>query len=371
MVFVMPWILSALRLRAARNGAWCRPWNKYERRVLHGHFKHLGRSEKEPAFGRSKFICISDDWGRHGEGGGSRFIYDRPGRNYGCCRRIRFGKDDDDFFHNEYDPFSLAAKIGRQCHVPGGKTVYVIRKKMREIRGNGMAMVFQNAMTALDPSYTIGSQLMELLREKKGLSSQAAKKRSLELLSQVGMPAPEKMFSSYAHRLSGGLRQRAVIAMALSCEPSLIIADEPTTALDPTVQLQIIELFEKINKETGTAILLITHDFGVVARLAQKVAVMYAGQIVEQGSLEELLQSPAHPYTRSLLACIPSTQWIFSGKEKQKLVQIEGAPPSLAHLPPGCHFADRCPEVEAICRKEKPEMVKISHTAEVRCWKRG
>lgn len=126
------------------------------------------------------------------------------------------------------------------------------------------------------------------------------------------------MFSSYAHRLSGGLRQRAVIAMALSCEPSLIIADEPTTALDPTVQLQIIELFEKINKETGTAILLITHDFGVVARLAQKVAVMYAGQIVEQGSLEELLQSPAHPYTRSLLACIPSTQWIFFQVKKNK-----------------------------------------------------
>ncbi|SDJ86504.1 ABC transporter ATP-binding protein [Paenibacillus naphthalenovorans] len=268
-------------------------------------------------------------------------------------------------------PSHLLQKLEGSVMFQGEKLFTLSEKKMREIRGNGMAMVFQNAMTALDPSYTIGSQLMELLREKKGLSSQAAKKRSLELLFQVGMPAPEKMFSSYAHRLSGGLRQRAVIAMALSCEPSLIIADEPTTALDPTVQLQIIELFEKINKETGTAILLITHDFGVVARLAQKVAVMYAGQIVEQGSLEELLQSPAHPYTRSLLACIPSTQWIFSGKEKQKLVQIEGAPPSLAHLPPGCHFADRCPEVEAICRKEKPEMVKINHTAEVRCWKRG
>ncbi len=199
-----------------------------------------------------------------------------------------------------------------------------------------MAMVFQNAMTALDPSYTIGSQLMELLREKKkGCHRKRRKSEASNYCLRWECLLPKKMFSSYAHRLSGGLRQRAVIAMALSCEPSLIIADEPTTALDPTVQLQIIELFEKINKETGTAILLITHDFGVVARLAQKVAVMYAGQIVEQGSLEELLQSPAHPYTRSLLACIPSTQWIFSGKEKQKLVQIEGAPPSLAHLPQG------------------------------------
>ncbi len=220
----------------------------------------------------------------------------------------------------------------------GRELIGLPQRELRHVRGEEIAMIFQDPMTALTPVYTIGWQIGEQLRIHTDLSRRAARKRAVELLDAVGMARPDLMVDRYPHQLSGGMRQRAVIAMALSCNPSLLIADEPTTALDVTVQAQILELIQRLRRDFGSAVVLITHDMGVVAEVADRVMVMYAGRIVERGSKRDLFKSPWHPYTWGLLDSIPPLQ----GPRPRRLKSIAGAPPSLLELPKGCAFGPRC-----------------------------
>ncbi|MBC2860828.1 ABC transporter ATP-binding protein [Stappia sp. 28M-7] len=224
-------------------------------------------------------------------------------------------------------------------------------RAMRALRGDRMAMIFQEPMTSLNPAYTIGDQLMEALQLHRPVSRAEARARAIELLGKVGITAAESRLSQYPHQLSGGLRQRVMIAMALMCEPELIIADEPTTALDVTIQAQILRLLADLQREMNMAMILVTHDLGVVARIADKVVVMYAGEVVEKGSAREIFENPRHPYTRGLLRCIP-----VPGKTKpgEHLGSIPGIVPSLIGKVEGCAFRSRCDVAEAVCASEVP-----------------
>ncbi|WP_110926452.1 ABC transporter ATP-binding protein [Bacillus massiliglaciei] len=252
-------------------------------------------------------------------------------------------------------PDTLLESYSGRVEVEGEDLIQIGEKDMQEIRGKKISLVAQNAMTSLDPSYRVGKQIVEIMLAKTSTDKRSAKKKALSLLEQMGVEEPERVFQSYPHQLSGGLRQRVVIAMSLACDPDLIIADEPTSALDPTVQLQVLDLFQEINRKFGTAILIITHDFGVVSRIADTVAVMYAGQIVEKGATEEVIFHPQHPYTQSLIKCIPNLDWIFDDNQgKKPLWQIKGEPPNLLDLPEGCRFAGRCHAAQDICHNTKP-----------------
>ena len=268
-------------------------------------------------------------------------------------------------------PKNLLAGYSGEIEVEGENIFAINEKKMQEIRGKKISLVAQNAMTSLDPSYRVGKQIVEIILDKTNSNKKQAKEKALELLGQMGIDDPERIFQSYPHQLSGGLRQRVVIAMSLACDPDLIIADEPTSALDPTVQLQVLDLFSKINREFGTAILIITHDFGVVSRIAQKTAVMYAGQMVEYGSVSDVIFNPKHPYTQSLLNCIPDLDWIFNeGTGKKPLFQIKGEPPNLMELKNGCRFASRCHMAKEICHHTNPVLKKeksLNNNHSVRC----
>lgn len=235
---------------------------------------------------------------------------------------------------------------------------------MRHIRGNEIAMIFQEPMTSLNPVFTCGEQIEEVVRlHKKNLSRSEHKKVAIEMLKKVGIPAPEKRYDEYPHQLSGGMRQRVMIAMAISCNPKLLIADEPTTALDVTIQAQILDLMRTLQKDFGAGMILITHDLGVVAETCNDVAVMYAGKIVEYGTVEDIFYRPLHPYTQGLLNSIPHFE---SGKKLQKLQTISGMVPSLLKLPKGCRFADRCSYVQEKCRQIEPELTKHPH--QVACY---
>jgi peptide/nickel transport system ATP-binding protein len=227
----------------------------------------------------------------------------------------------------------------------GRELIGLPAQSLRAVRGGEIAMVFQDAMAALTPVYSIGWQIVEQLQAHSDLSAKAAKARAIELLAAVGMPSPAAQFERFPHQLSGGMRQRAVIAMALSCKPAVLIADEPTTALDVTVQAQILELLHRLRDDFGSAIVLITHDMGVVAELADRVMVMYAGRAVETGDVQALFDDAWHPYTWGLLGSIPP----ISGPRPRRLPSIGGAPPSLARLPAGCAFAPRCAVRDARC----------------------
>jgi len=237
---------------------------------------------------------------------------------------------------------------------------------MRQIRGNRISMIFQEPMTSLNPVFKVGSQIAEAYRLHQGLHRREAHAKSAEMLAKVGIPDPTKRINEYPHQMSGGMRQRVMIAMALACNPQLIIADEPTTALDVTIQAQILELMNDLKQDFGASILLITHDLGVVAEMAQRVAVMYAGKIVEQAGVVELFREPKHPYTLGLMASIPKMDQPVP--PDRMLQTISGVVPSLLNLPDGCAFQDRCNRVFERCYRENPRLIHMGSDHEVRCW---
>jgi oligopeptide/dipeptide ABC transporter ATP-binding protein len=230
--------------------------------------------------------------------------------------------------------------------------------EMRKIRGNEISMIFQEPMTSLNPVFTIGNQIIEAIAlHQRELSSKQCREKAIEMLKIVGIPSPETRIDDYPHQLSGGMRQRVMIAMALSCNPHVLIADEPTTALDVTIQAQILELLRSLQDKVGMAMLLITHDLGVVAEVCDDVIVMYAGKVVEQGPVAEIFKNPRHPYTQGLLNSIPTLSKDPTGKVKKKRLEtIAGIVPSLLDLPKGCRFQDRCPHVIDACRPTEPEL---------------
>ncbi|MHB0885158.1 MAG: ABC transporter ATP-binding protein [Bacillota bacterium] len=244
--------------------------------------------------------------------------------------------------------------------------------EMRKIRGNEISMIFQEPMTSLNPVFTVGEQIAEAVELHQRLKPQEAMDKAVEMLKLVGIPLAERRVKEYPHQLSGGMRQRVMIAMALSCTPKLLIADEPTTALDVTIQAQILELMKKLKQELGMAIMLITHDLGVVAEMAERVVVMYAGKVVEEAPVRELYKHPLHPYTQGLLRSIPRLN-----APKERLHVIEGVVPSLMNLPPGCRFAGRCPHATDQCRREQPSLRVVNGNNgdgsrhAVSCWLNG
>lgn len=237
-------------------------------------------------------------------------------------------------------------------------------KGMEKIRGKEIAMIFQDPMTSLNPTMKVGSQIVEGIRKHQKLSRLEAKKRAIEMLRLVGIPSPESRFDQYPHQFSGGMRQRAMIAIALSCNPKILIADEPTTALDVTIQAQIMDLMKDLQGKFGTSIILITHDLGVVAETADRVVVMYAGKVVETGSIYEIFQKPRHPYTWGLLQSMPK----LNQDRSQELTPIPGAPPDLLAPPKGCAFASRCKYAMKICQEIEPETTEYTETHRVACW---
>ena len=238
---------------------------------------------------------------------------------------------------------------------------------MRRIRGNDISMIFQEPMTSLNPVFTIGNQITEAVRLHQGLNKKDALAKAVEALKLVGIPVPERRVHEYPHQLSGGMRQRAMIAMALSCNPKVLIADEPTTALDVTIEAQILDLMRTLQEELGTAIIMITHDLGVIADIARKVVVMYAGKIVEQAPVERIFASPNHPYTQGLLQSLPRVDKDASGA-KQRLQEIPGIVPSLLNLPTGCKFASRCPSVMPQCKEQEPPLEPVAADHYSACW---
>lgn len=256
--------------------------------------------------------------------------------------------------------------VGGEIVFHGENLLAISERKMREIRGNKISMIFQEPMTSLNPVHRVGDQIAEAVILHQGLSKQEAGERAVDLLKVIGIPSPERRVHDYPHQLSGGMRQRVMIAMALSCRPDLLIADEPTTALDVTIQAQILDLMRKMREDFGMAIMLITHDLAVVAEMAHRVIVMYAGGIVEEALVADLFREPLHPYTTGLLRSIPRL-----GGDKNRLYVIEGSVPDLSNVPSGCPFHPRCPEAMTRCRQEKPALLPYGNGRRVACWRRS
>ena len=261
--------------------------------------------------------------------------------------------------------------VGGSARLDGVDLIELDAAAMRAIRGNRISMIFQEPMTSLNPVMTIGRQISEALVLHQALSRTAAMRRAIEMLQLVGIPEPKQRIREYPHQLSGGMRQRAMIAMALACNPKVLIADEPTSALDVTIQAQILDLIGRLQKELGTAVILITHDLGVVAETAERVIVMYAGRKVEEAPVAALFASPLHPYTRGLLNSIPRLPGIqqrTDGAAAQRLQEIPGIVPALSDLPPGCSFAPRCAYASEVCRQEYPRYEEKQESHWAACW---
>ncbi|MCG6905613.1 MAG: ABC transporter ATP-binding protein [Desulfobacteraceae bacterium] len=256
--------------------------------------------------------------------------------------------------------------VGGQILFEGTDLLRLSQGRMRKIRGNRISMIFQEPMTSLNPVFTVGEQVAEVIRLHQRLGRADAMARVVEMFQLVGIPAASSRLREYPHQMSGGMRQRVMIAMALACNPRLMIADEPTTALDVTIQAQILDLMNTLKNETGASILFITHDLGVIAEMAQHVAVMYAGKVVEYTDVETLFASPKHPYTIGLMRSIPV---VGSRSRGRRLSTIPGTVPSLFNLPPGCLFSDRCPDVFADCRRVAPQLVPVGPNHIARCLK--
>ena len=285
-----------------------------------------------------------------------------PGRTLGLVGESGCGKS-----VTALSIMRLIASPGRiaagEIFFEGVDLLKVSAAQMREVRGNRISMIFQEPMTSLNPAFTIGDQIVEGILRHRAIGREAAKRQAIEMLEHVRMPSPERRFDDHPHKLSGGMRQRAMIAMALALKPRLLIADEPTTALDVTIQAQILELMRMLRDETGAAIILITHDLGVIAELAQDVAVMYAGRIVEKAAAEALFAEPQHPYTIGLLGSIPKLHL-----EQERLPAIEGQVPDPLSVPQGCRFAPRCPFATDRSRSEDPPLREVVTGHEAACW---
>ena len=253
---------------------------------------------------------------------------------------------------------------GGQIRLAGRRIDDLPEERMRRVRGREIGAIFQDPLTSLNPLYTIGRQLIETIATHTDLTPGQARRRAVELLGEVGLPAPERRLESYPHEFSGGMRQRVVIALALCANPRLVVADEPTTALDVSIQAQIIALIKRLCREHGTAVILITHDMGVIAETADRVAVMYAGRVVEIGPVRAVVKAPQHPYTDGLMGAIPTI-----GRRRERLVQIEGAMPRLTAIPPGCPFHPRCRRAFDRCPKERPELLPTAAGRSLAaCW---
>lgn len=253
--------------------------------------------------------------------------------------------------------------VGGAIRFKGEDLVLASEKRMREIRGNEIAMIFQEPMTSLNPVFTIGDQIGEAIRLHTKTSKKEARQKAVEMLKRVGIPRAEAIVDEYPHQLSGGMRQRVMIAMAMACNPELLIADEPTTALDVTIQAQILDLMRQLNQEADTAVLLITHDLGVVAQMCHRVVVMYAGNVIEEGDVRTILKNPKHPYTIGLLNSLPKLE-----DSQERLYSIPGNVPIPGSLTTGCRFAPRCEQAMDRCRQEMPELIAVEENHRSRCW---
>ncbi|MES2190669.1 MAG: ABC transporter ATP-binding protein [Pseudomonadota bacterium] len=304
------------------------------------------------------------------EGGGEFFAVDGvsfsvdAGKTLGIVGESGCGKSVTSLSIMGLLPKDQGRVAGGSIRFEGDDLATLTPAAMRALRGNRMAMIFQEPMTSLNPAFTIGDQLIEGIRCHRDISQADARAHAIEMLRRVRIPSPEQRVDEYPHKLSGGMRQRVMIAMALACEPKLLIADEPTTALDVTIQAQVLDLMRTLREETGTAIILITHDLGVIAELADDVVVMYSGRIVERASVEALFANPQHPYTIGLLGSIPKLHL-----EQDRLNAIEGQVPTPMTQVQGCRFAPRCPFAIAKCRQEAPPLIALGDGHEAACWR--
>jgi oligopeptide transport system ATP-binding protein len=254
--------------------------------------------------------------------------------------------------------------VSGEIYLDGMDIVALKEKEMQQVRGNEIAMIFQDPMTSLNPVFTIGNQIMETIMLHQRLNKKVAREKTVELLRSVGIPNPEQRIDGYPHQFSGGMRQRAMIAMALSCNPKILIADEPTTALDVTIQAQILQLMNEIKERTNSSIIIITHDLGVIAEMADNIIIMYGGMVVEYSDVNTIFYNSHHPYTWGLLRSIPRLDEV----KRERLIPIPGIPPSLIHVPPGCPFSPRCRYAKDVCFKVTPELKNIGRFHKVACY---
>ncbi|MEK4853603.1 ABC transporter ATP-binding protein [Paenibacillus sp. FSL H7-0756] len=290
-------------------------------------------------------------------------LYINPGEVLGVVGESGCGKSVTSLSILKLVPSPPGRIVDGRILLKGRDIVPLKEKDMRKIRGDSVSMIFQEPMTSLNPLFTVGQQIMETVRLHRGLSRKEAREHAAGMLRKVGIPRPEAIIDEYPHQLSGGMRQRVMIAMSISCSPELLIADEPTTALDVTIQAQILELIRQLNEEQGTAVMLITHDLGVVAEMCHRVAVMYAGKVVEEGSVRDIFKNPLHPYTRGLIASVPRMD-----EAKERLYSIPGNVPVLSTEMQGCRFAPRCPEVMELCMQSLPALTRQEEQHSCRCW---